>query len=317
MCIPPMLAKLGDESTLVEDGLLFEPKLDGIRMICHKRGGTIALYNRHCIAITGQYPEFQFHEAIRAEECLLDGEIVWYNRAGDPDFPELMKHHQSKRGRRGSPVPPGTLRYAVFDVMSRDGADLKDLPLHERKEIVRDVVLGEGYIEHTVFTSDGPALWRAVQERSLEGVIAKQADGRYESGRRTGSWRKIKSFKTIDCVIVGYSAEKRILSSLGVALFDEDGRLQFFGKVGTGFSDEKVKQLHGMLSGIHVDEPPAAGVPRSYRGIRWVEPRYVCELRYLEIGSQGMMRNPSFLRLRPDKRPEDCTMAEQLGFATR
>ena len=314
MCLAPMLAKLGDEAALTREGYIYEPKLDGIRTVCRKEGDTVALFNRHCVDITRRYPELDFGSAIRADSAVLDGELVYYNAQGNPDFTALMGiHHRGGVGRKA--LTPKKLRYTAFDIMERDGEDLTALPLVERKKVLAEVVQPGGHLELSLFTPDGSRLWDAIKKRNLEGVVAKRADGPYEVGRRSRSWVKIKSFQTIDCVIVGFSADKRALSSLGVALFDEDETLRFIGKVGTGFTDREIKKLRGLLDPLRIETSPAEGVPASYRNIEWVKPEHTCEVRFLEIGSQGMMRNPSYLRLRPDKKPEDCRMDQVMEAA--
>ena len=302
-----MLAKLGAERDLDRADHIFEPKLDGIRAVCRKSGGSLQFFNRHCVEITDKYPEFDFADAIDGDEVMLDGEIVLYDASGTPNFTALMKRHQRtiSRGRRSA---TGTVRFAAFDVMWRDGEDLCSLPLTERKEVLKDVVQRSRHLEKTIYTPDGRGLWKAITERRLEGVIAKRSDGPYESGKRTGSWLKIKSFQTLDGVIVGFTSDRRAVSSLGIALFEEDGTLRFIGKVGTGFTDAETRRLRALMDPIRVDAAPAEGVPKTYQNIEWVQPNYVCTLRYLEIGSQGMMRNPSYLTLRDDKRPEECTV---------
>ena len=307
-----MLAKLGPESVLDREGYLFEPKLDGIRAICRKSGGTLRFFNRHCVEITAKYAEFDFADAIAADDVFLDGEIVLYDASGNPSFTELMKRHQ-RSSSRGRPASDSSLRYAVFDVMRLDGEDLSDLPLTERKKILDQTITRAPHLEKTIHTTHGRRLWDAVTKRNLEGVIAKREDGRYESGKRTGSWVKIKSFQSVDCVIVGYSAEKRDLSALGVALYDEDDSLRFMGKVGTGFTDAETKRLRKLLRPHEVSEPTARGVPSTYRNLTWVRPELVCELRFLEVGSQGMMRNPSYVALRDDKKPEECRTDQLVG----
>ena len=312
LCIPPMLAKIGTESDLDLPDYLFEPKLDGIRAICRKQGKRLTFFNRHCVDITDKYPEFDFADAISEDDVLLDGEIVLYDADGNPDFPGLMKRHQRLSANRGTAVR--ALRYAAFDVMRSGGKDVSDLPLVDRKALLDTLVTRAPHLEKTIYTPDGRKLWDAITRRNLEGVIAKRSDGRYESGKRTGSWVKIKSFQTIDCVVVGFSSDRRAVSALGAALYDEEGRLRFIGKVGTGFTDAETRRLRKLLDARRIDEAPAEGIPRTYRDLLWVRPELVCELRYLEIGSQGMMRNPSYLGLRDDKAPEECTI-DQLRTA--
>ncbi len=298
-----MLAKIGTESVLDSEDHLFEPKLDGIRAICTKSGGKLAFFNRHCVEITDKYPEFDFADAIEGEDVLLDGEIVLYDASGNPSFTDLMKRHQRAGSRRSA---NSSLRYAVFDVMQVDGKDLRDLPLTERKKILDQTIGKDSFLEKTIHTPKGRLLWEAVTKRRLEGVIAKRVDGRYESGKRTGSWVKIKSFQSVDCVIVGYSSDKRPVSALGLALYYDDGRLKFIGKVGTGFTDDETKRLRKLLDKLKEKSATVEGVPSTYRSLHWVRPELVCEVRYLEVGSQGMLRNPSYVGLRDDKSPEEC-----------
>lgn len=302
MCIRPMLARIGSKSDLDREGYIFEPKIDGIRATCEKNG-SIRLFNRSCRDISSRYPEFDFADALDAERCILDGEIVLYDRSGNPDFTALMQRHLGTGPIRRI---DRAVRYAVFDILEKDGEDLTGLPLTERKAALRDVVCAHPHLEFVVFTEDGRRLWDFIQQRSLEGVIAKNPSSDYRPGRRTRNWLKIKAFQTLDAVIVGYTEELRAVSALALGLFD-DGTLQFIGKVGTGMSADDVRMLKQLLEPLEVETPPV-DAPSSYGEIRWVEPKHVCEVRYLEFGKQGMLRNPIFIRLRADKSIEECRL---------
>lgn len=302
MCISPMLARSGSKSDLDREDYVFEPKIDGIRATCSKNGA-LRFFNRSCRDISSRYPEFDFSDALNAETCVLDGEIVLYDRRGNPDFTALMQRHLGTGRIR---VRDRAIRYAVFDILSKDGDDLMRLPLIKRKEILRECIGSHPHLEFVVFTKDAHRLWQFIQSRSLEGVIAKEASSLYKPGRRTHTWLKVKAFETMDAVIVGYTQERRAVSALALAAFAGD-ELQFIGKVGTGMSDKDVRMLKKLLAPIETPTAPV-DAPSSYQDIQWVEPRNVCEVRYLEFGKQGMLRNPSFLRLRPDKSPEECRL---------
>lgn len=305
-CIKPMLARLGTRADLEREGYVFEPKLDGIRATCTLDGGEQRLFNRSCRDVSARYPEFDFADAVEAERCVLDGEIVLYNKSGNPDFSALMKRHLGTGGIRG---PDRAIRFAAFDILRKDGADLTTRPLIERKEVLRSTIGAHPHLEYIVYTRASKKLWDFVEERSLEGVIAKRADSRYEEGRRSSNWLKVKAFDTIDAVIIGYTSDKRAVSSLAVAVYDHD-ELRFIGKVGTGMSAADIKALHEKLAPERTSTPPCE-CPAGYKDIQWVQPRYVAEIRYLEFGTQGMLRNPSFLRLRNDKTPEECRIETQ------
>ncbi len=305
MCVRPMLARIGSIADLDREGYLFEPKIDGIRATCRKQEG-LTFYNRSCRDVTARYPEFDFADVLDAKSCVLDGEIVLYNRRGNPDFTALMQRHLGTGPVRRI---DRAVRYAVFDILKKDGEDLTRMPLIERKEVLREVVGKHAHLELVVFTQDGHRLWKFIEQRGLEGVVAKDPAGDYRPGRRSPSWLKIKAFRTMDAIIVGYTEERRAVSALALAIFAGD-ELRFIGKVGTGFTDDDIRMLKKLLAPLEMSAPPVE-VPAGYRDIKWVAPEHVCEVRYLEFGSQGMLRNPSFIRLRPDKSIEECRLDEQ------
>lgn len=305
-CIKPMLARLGTKADLDRNGFVFEPKLDGIRATLSIEKDSQAIFNRSCRDVSARYPEFDFAGALRAERCVLDGEIVFYDESGNPNFTTLMKRHLGTGAVR---TKNRAIRFAAFDVLRKDGRNLTRLPLIERKEILRETLRSHQHLESVVYTRDSRKLWEFVEARSLEGVIAKREDSRYEEGQRSSNWLKVKAFESIDAVIVGYTSDKRAVSALALAAYDGDV-LRFIGKVGTGMSMQDVKTLRRLLEPDERSEPPCE-CPAGYRDIRWVEPRHVAEIRYLEFGAQGMLRSPSFLRIRSDKSPQECQLEPQ------
>lgn len=307
-CIKPMLARIGSKADLERDGYIYEPKLDGIRATYGWEGDGYKVFNRSCRDVSARYPEFAFADALNAESGVLDGEIVLYDGNGNPDFTALMQRHLGT-GRIGK--MDRAIRFGAFDILQKNGEDLTGLPLLERKAILGETVTSHPHLEIVIYTRESRKLWEFVRKRSLEGVIAKRDDAPYEVGRRTWNWIKIKSFDTIDAVIVGYTSDKRAVSSLALAVYD-DGELRFIGKVGTGLSARDVKMLREMLDAARV-ENPSFPPPDGYRDIEWVEPKHVAEVRYLEFGKQGMLRNPSFLRLRTDKSPQECLLEAQIS----
>ncbi len=308
----PMLASVGSESLLTSDDYWFEPKLDGIRALCYVDGAGVRLYSRNDNDITSAYPEIRPGDAFSFDDAVIDGEIVLYDAQGNPDFHSLIeRHHRRIAPRGGRPVT-----FVAFDLLRREGRILVDAPLEERRSMLNDGFLaahtaGEHHrIETTVFTREGEKLWRIMTERGQEGVIAKRRGSRYQPGRRSDAWLKIKAYRTAEAVIIGYRSDRRPISSLALGLYDGDGdegdKLVVAGRVGTGFSDAETRKLRAMLDPISRTSPPVTDAPRDYRDVNWTEPEYVCEIRYLSIGSGGAYRHPSFLRLRPDKDPKEC-----------
>ncbi|MGZ5243900.1 MAG: non-homologous end-joining DNA ligase [Bacteroidia bacterium] len=302
-----MLSKTGNIKDLVKDGYIYEPKLDGVRAFCYKAGNEIEFINRRERNITARYPELNFPELINTKSCILDGEIIVYNEKGNPDFHLLMRRDQSSNPmliKIMSEDLPAT--YAVFDICMKDGKDLTDLPLYERKAILENLINESPRLQIMHYTDDGLGLWSFIMNRHLEGVVAKKENSTYEAGKRSGSWMKIKNFKTQDCIIVGFSQEKRVISALALAAY-QNGKLRFLGKVGTGFKQSFLHELYDQLKGITIDKPDFR-VPSHYKGINWVQPKLACEVQYLEFGSDGMLRSPSFQRLRNDKPLKECIL---------
>ena len=304
----PMLAKKGSKSLLDSQDHLFEPKLDGTRALCY-RDDDIRLVNRRGRRIEQRYPEFHFLDRLHCDDCVLDGEVIVYDGEGNPSFSLLQRREHASLGKVEVRARRYPATYVVFDILERDGEELLSMPLEERKEELKKVVEEGGGIQMMFHTMKGRELWDIVEERGLEGVIAKKKGSRYEEGRRSWSWVKIKTTATIDCVILGYTSEKRPVSSLVLGLYDE-GSLTHVGRVGTGFTVGFIGRLGELLEDIRTEEPLIHPPPR--RDIRWVRPKLVCEVEYLELTKGGHLRAPVFLRLRDDKPPEECTM-DQLG----
>lgn len=157
------------------------------------------------------------------------------------------------------------------------------------------------------FTNDGRKLWNFIQKRKLEGVISKYLESKYYSNKRSFDWLKIKSFKTIDAVILGYTKEKRIISSLVLGLY-KNKNWQYIGKVPVGFAEEFLEKLLKEFKEIKPLTIEAGSVK-----INWIKPELVCEVKYLEISQQGILRAPSFIKIRIDKLAKDCTY-EQIRY---
>ena len=299
-----MLASPGKEEDLDRIGYVFEPKLDGTRALCYKDGG-IRFINRRDRDITERYPELDISSSIRARDCVLDGEIVVFDDTGNPSFRLLQKREQTSPSvyHLRSRQHPST--YVVFDILNHDGQDLTSLPLSERRIVLESVVTEGPSLRKIVQTMEGRKLWALILDRGVEGVMAKRMDSKYEQGIRSQHWLKIKTTLTVDCVVVGYSHEKRAISSLALALYDDDV-LVYVGRVGTGFTEDQMEHMVRILEPLRIDVPPVVNVPEH--DLSWVRPEMVCKVEFLELTINGHLRAPSFRGLRYDKPPKDCGM---------
>lgn len=290
-----MMAKNGTEHLLTNKSYIFEMKLDGIRALCCK-GKKLKFLSRNGLNITKNYPEFDFYDSIKTTECILDGEIVVFDKKGNPQF-QLWQERNKQEGDIPAHLQ---CHYIVFDVLFLDGKSLLDTPLIKRKGVLNKLIAENDTLQTSFFTEKGKKLWKIAEKRDLEGVIAKKKDSGYNLGSRSDEWMKIKRFKTIDCVVVGYTQEKRMLTSLLLGLH-EDGKLFFSGKVGTGFDEAMMKTLLGKLKKMDTTlELPKEAIP--------VKPQLVVEIKYSEITKDKKLRAPVFVRVRKDKKVEECVL---------
>jgi len=338
--VEPQLAEPRD-SAFTRTGWVFELKLDGYRMIAAQSGGQALLRSRNGGDYSTTFPEVtRAVAALPVKSVVLDGEIVVLDPSGKPSFQLLQGRARTTREldiRRWAVERPAT--YFVFDLLGFEDFDLRPLPLTERKRLLRKLLPPLGalrYLEH--FDEQGEALLEQVTNRGLEGIVAKKAESPYRAGRGP-TWLKIRSDRTGDFVVVGFTPPKGSREGFGALHLADyvDGRLVYAGRAGSGFTAQQIDEIYGQLKekvratpaceGPVVEgkvpeaETPPAGGPRrgktarepawvkalpDLKGSSWVEPELVCEVRYKEWTGEGLLRHPVFLRFRDDKRPEDC-----------
>ena len=313
--IEPMLAISSDEP-FDSPQFTYEPKWDGVRTLAFVDGGEVRLQTRNLLDCTKQYPEAHgAAEALTgAYQAILDGEIVAFDEKGVPSFQRLQpRMHQRddkavSRLRKSVPVV-----YEVFDLLWVDGEDLARQPLRERRRRLEQALEPMGAIRLSEgFPGSGKALFTAAQEQGLEGIVAKRLDAPYVSGR-SAAWVKIKAFKTMDCVVGGWTegqgGRHGTLGALIVGIH-KDGKLMPVGHVGSGFDDRTLRELLATLKEHQSPTSPFAVAPKVNQPATWCFPDLVCEVRYAEITRDGTLRHPVYLGLRSDVDPKECTGQE-------
>ena len=288
-----MLATLADQP-FSREGWVFEPKLDGIRGIAVRDGARVELWSRNELDLSGRFP--QIVKALRAQpldQFVLDGELVMFR--GDVTSFEALQ--------QGS----GPAFFYLFDVLHVNGEDTRTLPLMERKALLKrwftftDPVR---FSEHTA--TRGEELYEEACRKGWEGVIAKDAASPYES-KRSKAWLKFKCLEGQEFVIGGWTEPAGAREQLGALLvgYYDHGALRFAGKVGTGFDRETLNTLGAKLRKLEVPTSPFEknGLPKLR--VHWAKPELVAECAFHEWTSSGKLRQPRFLGLRYDKRPQD------------
>jgi bifunctional non-homologous end joining protein LigD len=311
----PMLATAGDLPPADEDGDWgYEFKWDGVRAVAAVSGGVLALTSRKGTDITVRYPEVaRLPEVLAGCDAVLDGEIVAMDGQGRPDFGAL----QNRMHRTGPEVPrmaaERPVTYLVFDLLALNGQDLTGLPYAERRERL-DALAPSGHRWATTpwFPGGGAGVRAASVENGLEGVIAKRLDSQYRPGLRSPDWRKIKNVRTQSVVVGGWrpGAGRRegLIGSLLFGVHDDAGRLVYAGHVGTGFTEQALRDLRGMLT-PRATSPFADPLPREVtRDAHWVEPELVGEVGYAVWTADGRLRHPAWRGLRDDLTLDDVVV---------
>jgi bifunctional non-homologous end joining protein LigD len=192
----------------------------------------------------------------------------------------------------------------VFDLLRHEGRDVRDLPLRERKALLRKSFEFGGRVRYSPHRNEhGTKLFREACSKGLEGLIAKRADSHYRSAARSRDWLKLKCHFEQELVIGGFTAPQGSRTDFGALLvgYHEDGRLRYAGKVGTGFGRATLEELGRRLRGLERDDPPFDDVHPIPRGTHWVEPELVAQIGFSEWTRDGRLRHPRYLGLRDDK----------------
>jgi bifunctional non-homologous end joining protein LigD len=299
----------------VGPGWSYEFKWDGVRVLSRFEDGPPRLYARSGAVVTIAYPEVAGLSL--PPGSLLDGEMVVLDAGGRPSFTALAERmHVRDPGRAAKLAATVPVTYMIFDVLRLAGENLAPLPYRERRARLDELDLaGPHWMVPPVF-ADGPATTAAAQENRLEGVVAKRLESPYLPGTRSPDWIKVKFDKTGDYVVGGWRPGARRLGGLLIGLPGPDGRLRFRGKVGGGIGAAAEADLLSVLAPLATPSSPfeAGAVPREdARGAHWVRPELVVEVRYGNRTPDGRLRFPRFLRIRTDKKPEDCVEEDDGG----
>ncbi len=302
------------------DEWLHEIKLDGYRMICRVEGGKARLFTRNGHDWTDRMPGVAA-AAIRLPEVgglILDGEVVVLDAAGISDFQALQN---SFRGYRRADFV-----YYLFDVPFAGGFDLRKVPLRERKayleRLVRAAPLAAPaiqYCDHIV--GQGPVVLDQAAKAGLEGIVSKRLECPYES-RRTDSWRKVKCINREEFVVGGCTppaGSRNVFGALLLGYHDENGRLVYCGRVGTGFDEEALRSIGKQLEALRRATPPFVNpeADPEPRTAVWVEPTLVAEVDFNGLTDDGLLRQASFRGLRLDKDASEVVRAAPPGAGPR
>jgi bifunctional non-homologous end joining protein LigD len=320
--IKPMLARAGPLPG-EELGWTYEIKWDGVRAIAYSKPGELRLESRNLNDVSARYPELgRLNRTLSSHAAVLDGEIVAFDEQGRPSFEALqLRMHVSSKAQVKRFAQSVPVTYVIFDLLWLDGHSLMEMPYSERRELLAALELdGEAWQTPDHLPGPGAEVLRASAEQGLEGVVAKRLDSPYRPGQRTGTWLKVKNIGRQEFVIGGWLAgEGRRSEGIGallVGVHDEQGTLRYAGRVGTGFSDEELERLAGLLAPLERPDAPFEGGPKTPKGAVFCEPRLVAEIEFTEWTRSGSLRHPSYKGLREDKPAAEVVREDEPAAAS-
>ncbi len=313
---PPMLPERASQP-FDSSHHFFEFKWDGIRALLFVSPNHFRLQNRKLQDISYKYPELSSLKREIEEEAILDGEIVVISE-GKPNFKKVQeREHQEKEDRIKVYRKIMPVTYVAFDLLYFKGKSLFETPLFKRRELLQN-----NFIEtpHFIFSREikreGKKFYKKALKLGFEGIVAKEVNSPYLPGKRSSYWLKIKKEQTLDLIICGFTPGKGeregLFGSLILGAYSDDGSLEFVSKVGSGFTRKDMKFILSILNPLKVKSPlfSIEEVRLSREKNVWVEPKIVCEVKFVEFTPKGSLRSPIFLRLRPDKPAEECVLKE-------
>ena len=282
---------------------IFELKLDGERCIAYLDKTCTLLQNKRHFNLNLRFPELtDMNKAVKTK-CILDGEITILKN-GKPDFSEIQRRslmsNKFKVELAASKYPAS---FTAFDILYYDGRQITDLPLMERKKLLKKAVNENSKISVSRYIeNDGKAFYKLTEKNDLEGIVAKRKDSKYYIGKRTKDWIKIKNLKDDDYIICGYIKRENGVASLILGQYSGE-KIEYKGHVIISLLSEDFRRIENTEKAEN-----SAFLVMDNDNVIWIKPALTCTVKYMEKTKSGGLRQPVFKCLRDDKAPEECTV---------
>lgn len=288
---------------------IFQVKWDGVRMLVYKIDDEVELVNRNLNNRTKQYPEFtDLGSYCSASSVILDGEIIAM-QDGKPSFHEVMKRDRMNRSELiHLSIKERPVIYMIFDILYLDGKWVIDDELAERQRLLSSIITPTEDVQVVESFSNGEALYEAVKEQGLEGIVAKDLRKPYSLNGKDGRWQKVKFYKDLIAIVGGYVTKGSELQSLVLGLYDSSGGLQYIGRAGKGrYKLDEWKVIKEFMEKALQTENPFTSKVGNTKQYHWIQPIYTVKVSYLEWTESMTLRQP-LLESFVDRNPQECLL---------
>ncbi|HET7522051.1 MAG TPA: RNA ligase family protein [Bacillales bacterium] len=286
-------------------------KWDGVRILVYRDGNEVRLFNRKKNERTMNYPELvDIRSFCKGSSVILDGEVIALGEDGKPSFHKVMRRDGIRREERVKymkDVVP--VSYMIFDVLFYNGDWLNQRPLIERMEILDEIIEPRENIQLVASHDDPHALFEAIRQQEMEGIVMKKRDSPYLIGEKKENWIKVKNYRDLIAAIGGFTLDGNVANAVLLGLYDREGRFHYAGHTGTGkMTGEDWRVLTEKLQRLKVDSCPFVNRPHRHKDAYWVRPVLTVKVQYAEWTQGRALRQPSIQAL-VDIPASECVMS--------
>jgi bifunctional non-homologous end joining protein LigD len=282
-------------------------KWDGVRVLTYANQEEVRLYNRKKNERTLHYPEItNINRYCTSRSVILDGEVIALGENGKPSFHEVMRRDGLRKLERLNMVAETVpIVYMIFDIIYLNGEWIHNKPFHERNQLLAEIITPNEHIQLVPSITEAEALFRAIKEQGMEGIVLKRTGSPYAIGKKRDDWLKVKNYRDLIAVIGGFTLGHNTVNSILLGLYDSDGRLHYVGHTGAGkmtVSDWKdlTKELKEIVAPYH----PFKKKPQRHADAIWVRPEKTVKIKFAEWTEGRAMRQPSiegFIEVSPQE----------------
>jgi bifunctional non-homologous end joining protein LigD len=296
--VEPIFAMEPVSSDIIPNGedWIAQIKWDGVRILTYADNQEVRLYNRKKNERTLNYPEItNISEYCTSPSVILDGEVISLGENGKPSFHDVMRRDGLRKLERLKMVAESVpIIYMIFDVLYLNGEWINNKPFHERNEILAEIITPNEHIQLVPSITEAEALFSAIKEQGMEGIVLKRTGSPYAIGKKRDDWLKVKNYRDIIAVIGGFTLGYNTVNSILLGLYDSEGKLQYVGHTGTGkMTVSDWKDLTKELKEIVAEHHPFKKKPQHHTHATWVRPEKTVKIKFAEWTEGGAMRQPS------------------------